>query len=81
MCLSPALRRALACYRRALVIDPQHVASLVSAADLEQQRDAAADLYRRALVLQPRQATALRYYAWLLIYLCLTTPLSNYTSV
>jgi hypothetical protein len=66
VCLSPAPRRALACYRRALVIDPQHVASLVSAADLEPSRDAAADLYRRALALQPRQATALRNYARLL---------------
>jgi cytochrome c-type biogenesis protein CcmH/NrfG len=70
VCSSPALRRALACYRRALVIDPQHVASLVSAADilfmssdLEASRGAAADLYRRALALQPRQATALRYTA------------------
>jgi len=77
VCLSPALRRALACYRRALVLDPQHVASLVSAADLEPSRDAAADLYRRALALQPRHATARRYYARLRIYLCLTNPLCD----
>jgi len=58
-----AREKARELYTRALALDPQHVPSLVSSADLEEEANVAAALYRRAVALEPHGVTALRNWA------------------